>query len=114
MDFTDKSSQEEILEILRPRKLDFVLSDMAPKASGFKSLDQENIVKLVYPVVVFAVQNLRIGGGCLVKIWEGKHQNLVKEMKRFFKLVTYEKPKATYDSSSEIYLLGREFLGLEK
>lgn len=109
-----ESSQNKIKCILGARSLDWVCSDMAPFSTGVKSLDQEGILNLAYPVLLFAVKNLKVGGGCLIKIWEGQHQEFGEEIKRFFKLMNYVKPKATYNSSSETYIIGREFLGLKK
>ena len=63
---------------------------MAPKSTGVKSLDQENIIKLVYSVLFFSVNNLKGGGGMLLKIWDGQHERLVNDIKKFFNLLIYE------------------------
>lgn len=113
MDFMKAATQQAIAEVLNGRKLDFVFSDMAPNASGVKALDCESIVKLAFCVLTFAVTNLREGGGCLVKVWEGRHEDVVKQMDRFFDNVNYVKPSASQSDSSEIFLLARNFRGLQ-
>ncbi|KAK6635339.1 hypothetical protein RUM44_000590 [Polyplax serrata] len=114
MDFTSNTAQDKVMEVLGKKKLDFVFSDMAPKASGVRDLDKTNIVNLVYPVIVFSVNNLRRGGGCLLKLWEGQHHKLVEDIKKFFKSITCVKPQATHSESSEIYVIGQQFYGLKK
>ncbi|XP_063845429.1 rRNA methyltransferase 2, mitochondrial-like isoform X2 [Scylla paramamosain] len=67
-DFTSPQTQQQILELLSSRKIDVVLSDMAPKASGIKDLDHENIIRLAYAALGFAIQNTAEGGSFLCKV----------------------------------------------
>lgn len=55
-DFTTDKTKEKILQILNEKKrdrqgVDVILSDMAPNATGVKSMDHVNIVNLVYHVI---------------------------------------------------------------
>lgn len=45
-----------------------MLSDMAPRASGVKDLDHENIVSLAYSALNFALNNSVMGGSFLCKV----------------------------------------------
>ncbi|KAG0717183.1 rRNA methyltransferase 2, mitochondrial [Chionoecetes opilio] len=108
-DFTAPQTQLQVLELLNGRKVNVVLSDMAPKASGIKGLDHENIISLAYAALRFAAQNTAEGGSLLCKIWEGfmTHQ-LISDMKRSFRTVKIVKPAASRGDSSEAFLVAKE------
>nr|XP_045594871.1 rRNA methyltransferase 2, mitochondrial-like isoform X2 [Procambarus clarkii] len=67
-DFTQKETHQEILNILQGRKIDVVLSDMAPNASGIKELDHENIITLAYSALTFAIQHSALDATFLCKL----------------------------------------------
>ncbi|OAD52660.1 Putative ribosomal RNA methyltransferase CG11447 [Eufriesea mexicana] len=113
MDFTDASSQNKILELLKSRKANVVMSDMAPNASGVRALDHENIIRLVYSALKFALQVTQIDGTFLCKLWDGgKSEQLEKDLNKFYKYVRNVKPQATRDESTEKYFLAMGFKGL--
>lgn len=96
------------------RKVDVVLSDMAPNATGVKDLDAENIIALCYSVFRFAVTNSIIGGTLLMKLWEcGQIDKLESDLKRFYEKVKRVKPNASRMDSAEIFILSRSFKGLK-
>ncbi|XP_063845431.1 rRNA methyltransferase 2, mitochondrial-like isoform X4 [Scylla paramamosain] len=108
-DFTSPQTQQQILELLSSRKIDVVLSDMAPKASGIKDLDHENIIRLAYAALGFAIQNTAEGGSFLCKVWQGfLIQQLISDMKKSFRTVKVVKPPASRGDSSEKFLVGKE------
>ncbi|XP_044739272.1 rRNA methyltransferase 2, mitochondrial [Chrysoperla carnea] len=114
MDFTLKESQLKILQLLNNAKLDVVLSDMAPNATGVRSMDQENILNLCYSVLKFAVQMSNDGGTLLVKVWDGGGvPKLCKDIEKFYNHVKIIKPNASRSDSAEKFLLGRGFKGLK-
>ncbi|XP_064213312.1 rRNA methyltransferase 2, mitochondrial isoform X3 [Tribolium castaneum] len=114
LDFTDVKSQEILVEVLGGKKADAVISDMAPNASGFKELDNENIIKLCYSVLRFAVQNSRAGACLVVKLWQcGQAKQLENDFSKFYASVKYVKPNSSRSDSAEIFLLGRDFKGLK-
>lgn len=111
-DFRDISTQRKILSILSGKKVDVVLSDMAPNASGIKSLDHDNIVDLCLSALRFSAGVLEHGGTFLCKLWQGTRQEqLQRFMQQGFKNVSVIKPHASRSDSSEIYLLGTQFTG---
>ncbi|XP_045122027.1 rRNA methyltransferase 2, mitochondrial-like isoform X2 [Portunus trituberculatus] len=108
-DFTSPQTQQQVLELISNRKIDVVLSDMAPKASGIKDLDHENIISLAYAALGFAVQNTAGGGSFLCKVWEGfLTQQLINDMKKSYRTVKVVKPPASRGDSSEKFLVGKE------
>lgn len=108
-DFTSPHTQQMVIQLLTGRKVNVVLSDMAPKSTGIKDLDHENIVSLAYAALQFTVQNTAEGGSFLCKVWEGfLTQRLITDMKTSFRTVKIVKPPASRGDSAEIFLLGKE------
>lgn len=111
-DFTQSETQQQLIGILQSKKVDIVLSDMAPNASGTKVLDHESIVVLAYSALRFAIQHSALEATFLCKIWDGyKRKKLVTDMEKFYKSVKIVKPPSSRGDSSEIFLLGRSFRG---
>nr|CAI5817069.1 unnamed protein product [Callosobruchus analis] len=114
MDFTVPASQQSLLEHLNHQQANAVISDMAPVASGVRDLDNENMLKLCYSALKFAVQISRTEGVLLVKMWQcGYTKQLESDMGRFYDNVRILKPKASRSDSTEIFLLARGFKGLK-
>ncbi|XP_022916552.1 rRNA methyltransferase 2, mitochondrial [Onthophagus taurus] len=112
-DFTNAETQGNILKILQGEKVDVVLSDMAPSATGIKEMDDENILKLCYSVLRFAIINGKKGGTILVKMWQcGESKQFESDLLKFYDNVKIIKPKSSRKDSSEIYFLGRGFKGV--
>ena len=114
-DFTSPDTQQKILKILNGRPVDVVLSDMAPRATGQKSLDHEQIVDLCFAVLLFGRKVLRPGGHLVCKMWQGREQQkLESAMGSLFEKVKVAKPASSRTDSAEIFLVGRNFLELKK
>ncbi|CAH1171207.1 unnamed protein product [Phaedon cochleariae] len=112
MDFTDPISQKLLLDHLGGRKADAIVSDMAPSATGMRQLDTENIIKLCYSVLRFALQVSKPDGSLLVKLWQCHElKKLELDMALFYGNVKIVKPQSSRSDSAEIFLLGRRFKG---
>ena len=93
------------------KKLDLVMSDMAPNLSGIESADAARISDLVELAVDFSVQHLKADGALVVKLFHGgAYDPMVKLFKDTFNTVKRIKPKASRPGSSETFLVG---LGLK-
>ncbi len=93
------------------KKLDLVMSDMAPNLSGIESADAARISDLVELAVDFASQHLKSDGVLVVKLFHGgAYEPMVKLFKDTFAVVKRLKPKASRPGSSETFLVG---LGLK-
>lgn len=115
MDFTQPETQNKITEHLSDSKVDVVLSDMAPAATGIRDMDAENIVGLCYSVLTFAVQVSEVGASLVMKLWQcGQAQKLENNLKRFYGVVKYVKPNASRSDSAEMFLVSTGFKGLKK
>lgn len=86
---------------------------MAPKATGVRQLDQENIVTLCYSVLRFALKMSEIDATLVMKIWScAELQKLQKHMETYYKSVKIVKPSASRSDSAEQFLMGRGFKGV--
>ena len=93
------------------KRLDLVMSDMAPNLSGIESADAARISDLVELAVDFACQHLKADGALVVKLFHGgAYDPMVKLFKDTFSVVKRIKPKASRPGSSETFLVG---LGLK-
>ena len=107
-DFREDAVLAALEKALAGRKVDLVVSDMAPNISGISSADQARSLHLCELALEFACKHLKKGGNFLVKTFQGAGFNdFQKELRRNFKTVTSRKPLASRDRSSEMYLLGR-------
>ena len=89
------------------RKVDVVISDMAPNLSGIESADSARVAHLIELALDFAQQHLKDDGALVVKLFHGSgYSQLVKLFKDHFKTVKPLKPKASRPRSSETFLIG--------
>ncbi|MFM7848673.1 MAG: RlmE family RNA methyltransferase [Rubrivivax sp.] len=107
-DFRDEDMTRRLDSELAGRRVDVVLSDMAPNLSGIASSDAARMAHLVELAVDFALRHLNSPQGALVcKAFHGSgYSQLVKLFKDSFRVVKPIKPKASRDRSSETFLLG--------
>jgi len=108
VDFADQRGRQSCLALLGPRRVDIVISDMAPNISGIGLSDQARAVELAQLALDFAVGHLEPGGMLLVKLFHGDgFEDFVKALRAHFKQVMTRKPEASRDRSNEVYLLGK-------
>ena len=106
-DFTDAAVLQALLDALKGRKVDVVVSDMAPNLSGIGDTDAARIAALVELAVDFSVSHMKPEGALVVKLFHGSgYSQLVDLFKKTFKAVKPVKPKASRDKSSETFLVG--------
>jgi 23S rRNA (uridine2552-2'-O)-methyltransferase len=117
-DFTLKPTREKLATVLKDKgraQLDAVVSDMAPDMSGNYEVDQFRSIHLCEMALGFADKHLREGGAFVCKVFEGADfQQFRTEVKKRFKRVHQYHPAASRKSSSEVYLVGKHFLGAPK
>lgn len=105
-DFRDSKTQALLFELLR-RPADVVMSDMAPKLSGTRSLDVARALELADAALSFAVRALRPGGSFLTKVFEGDgYMAFVERVAARFEVAKGIKPRASTPRSAELYVLG--------
>ncbi len=108
--------QKDIFDILDLAQLnvsepfDVVLSDMAPKTTGMKTLDQDRSLNLVESVFGLLPRFLKPGGNFVIKVFDSQHaQNYLKDQKNIFSEFHYLKPKSTRSVSKEFFVIGKNF-----
>mgnify|MGYP000638532065 CR=1 FL=1 len=107
-DFREAEIQQEVIKRLAQRKVDLVISDMAPNFSGIRDIDLPRAVYLVEIAFEFAQEVLVPGGSLLVKIFQGEgFTECLQMLKGSFKTVVVRKPKASRSESREVYIIAR-------
>lgn len=107
-DFREPEVLQQLESVLQGRKVDLVLSDMAPNLSGIAVADAARVAHLIELAIEFARSHMKPSGSLLVKCFNGTGYNeILEEFRKEFKVVTSKKPKASRDKSSEIFLLGK-------
>ena len=92
------------------KPFDVVLSDMAPKTTGIKRVDQDRSLALVENVFESLPIFLKEGGNFIIKVFDSQDaQNFLKSKKGFFKNFTFLKPKSTRSVSKEFFVIGKDF-----
>jgi 23S rRNA (uridine2552-2'-O)-methyltransferase len=113
-DFREESVLRELESRLDGRKVDLVLSDMAPNMSGVALADQIRAMDLAELALDFSRQWLKPGGAFLIKLFQGAgFDDYLRSLRADFTRVTMRKPKASRARSREVYALalGRKALG---
>lgn len=110
-DFREPEVLEQLEALVGERKLDLVVSDMAPNLSGIASADAARVTDLVELALSFAHDHLKPEGALVAKVFHGgAYDGLVQAFRRQFRVVKVIKPKASRDRSAETFLVG---LGLK-
>jgi len=90
------------------RKVDLIVSDMAPNLSGVSIADAARMQHVIELAMEFAAKHLKPSGALLVKAFHGSgYSQTIQAFKRQFVTVQPRKPKASRDKSSETFILGR-------
>ena len=107
-DFRDKAVLDQVRTVLAGRKLDLVVSDLAPNLSGVSATDQARSIALWELALEFARSHLKPQGAFLVKAFQGAgYPEFLAAMRGAFVTVASRKPGASRERSSEMYLLGK-------
>ena len=105
-DFREQEVLDQLTRQLDDRKVDLVMSDMAPNISGMKAVDQPRVMYLAELALDFARKNLVSDGVFLVKLFQGEgFDPYVQDLRTYFTKVKFRKPKASRPRSREVYAL---------
>ncbi|MGR9105988.1 MAG: 23S rRNA (uridine(2552)-2'-O)-methyltransferase RlmE [Gammaproteobacteria bacterium] len=109
-DFREEAVFTALLECLAERRMDVVLSDMAPNQSGQYEIDQPKSMYLAELALEMAQCSLAAGGTFLVKVFQGEgFDQYYRELRQIFANVVIRKPKASRARSREVFFLARDF-----
>jgi len=109
-DFTEEAALEQLLDALQGRRVDLVMSDMAPSLSGVAAVDQPRAMALCELALELCSRVLGPGGDLLVKTFQGEgFEAYAGALRRRFRRVAVRKPGASRGRSRESYLLARHY-----
>jgi 23S rRNA (uridine2552-2'-O)-methyltransferase len=107
-DFREEAVVNQLEALLEGRKVDVVLSDMAPNLTGIPSADAARIEHLSELALDFAQRWLQPQGAMVIKTFHGSYYSqIVKAFKLVFQQVKAVKPQASRDKSAETFILAR-------
>jgi len=108
-DFREQPILDQLMKQLEGRRVDLVLSDMAPNITGVDVVDQARAADLEALALDFARQVLGPQGALVMKVFQGAgFRELLAEARSTFGVVRMRKPKASRQRSSETYLVARK------
>jgi len=111
-DFREETVLRRLKDTVEGRKLDLVVSDMAPNLSGVSATDQARSIHLCELALEFARVHLKPQGAFLVKVFQGTgYPAFLAAMRGVFVAVASRKPGASRGDSKEMYLVGKELKG---
>jgi 23S rRNA (uridine2552-2'-O)-methyltransferase len=106
-DFREQATLAALEAKLAGRRVDVVLSDMAPNLSGVAASDAARMADLAELAIDFARRHLRPEGSLVCKVFHGSgYSQLVERFKATFRIVKAIKPKASRAKSAETFLVG--------
>nr|WP_094752233.1 23S rRNA (uridine(2552)-2'-O)-methyltransferase RlmE [Psychromonas sp. CD1] len=109
-DFRDEAVLNALLKRIGTKKVDVVLSDMAPNMSGNAAMDQPKSMYLVELALEMCSDVLKKDGSFIVKVFMGADfDTFMKELKKKFKVVKTRKPDSSRARSREVYLVAMGF-----
>ena len=107
-DFQDEDVLAQVDKLLNGRKIDLVISDMAPNITGVRSVDEAQYEGLLDSVLYFCELRLRENSHLLVKLFEGSAAHYFRrEIKGRYKSGVVRKPSASRPKSREYYFLAK-------
>lgn len=111
--FQGDASSEETLKLCMEQAggpFDVVLSDMSPKLSGIREVDESGSVRCAEIALEASSFCLKAGGGLVIKVFKSAAaDNLVKLMQRSFNKVVRAELEATRKTSNEFYIISSGF-----
>jgi len=108
----DIMSEDVVAKIQQARKsFRVILSDIAPRTSGNKWVDQQQSLNLARRVLELAEKLLERGGNYYVKVFEGEDfKEYADSVRKCFKTVRIVKPKSSRSESREVFVLGMGYM----
>ena len=109
-DINDVAPQE-LFEATGANGFDIVISDMAPKTTGIKSVDQLRSIELCDMALEIAQKTLKNNGDLVIKVFQSNHvKAFTDKARKLFSDVKIFKPDSSRKESFEIYIVAKGFL----
>lgn len=105
-DFREESVLEALLERVGDKKVQVVMSDMAPNMSGTPAVDIPRAMYLVELALDMCRKVLAPGGSFVVKVFQGEgFDDYLREIRSMFTTVRVRKPDSSRSRSREVYIV---------
>lgn len=109
-DITSESTASSIIAACGGEKADLVVCDGAPDVTGLHDLDEYVQFQLLLSAMNIATVLLREGGSFVAKIFRGENADLLYgKCELFFEHVYIAKPRSSRNSSTEAFVVCRNF-----
>ncbi|KAM7270424.1 hypothetical protein ACFE04_029638 [Oxalis oulophora] len=103
-DITNARTAEVVIRHFDGCKADLVVCDGAPDVTGLHDMDEFVQSQLILAALTIVTHVLKEGGKFIAKIFRGKDTSLLySQLKLFFPVVTFAKPKSSRNSSIEAF-----------
>lgn len=103
-------THQRVRKLIQGQKADVVLNDGAPNVGAAWVTDSSNQLELCLASVKFSTLFLRKGGAFVTKVFRSEHYNsLLWVLSQFFEKVVPTKPKASRDSSAELFVVALDY-----
>lgn len=105
-DFNDVEARTLLESAGGDQAFDVIVSDMAPKTTGDRTIDHHQSVRLCHAVLDRCSELLRPGGRVVLKVFEGEaYRDLLDRAGQMFSEVKGFSPKASRHESTEMYVI---------
>lgn len=105
-DFRDEEVLKVLLEKVGDKKVDLIMSDMAPNMSGQPAVDIPRAMYLVELALEMCKDILAQNGSFIVKVFQGEGSDeYLRNVRALFKTVKVRKPEASRARSREVYIV---------
>jgi 23S rRNA (uridine2552-2'-O)-methyltransferase len=109
-DFGEPSTLQALMDVLAGRRVDLVLSDMAPNMSGVRDVDQPRSMELAELAMDFAGKVLKPDGKFVCKAFHGEgFDAFIRALRQAYAKVWTRKPGASRGRSREVYVIATGF-----
>ncbi|WP_432463650.1 23S rRNA (uridine(2552)-2'-O)-methyltransferase RlmE [Agarivorans sp. QJM3NY_33] len=109
-DFREEDVLNALLERVGEKKVDVVLSDMAPNMSGNSNVDQSRAMYLVELALEMCREVLAPKGCFVVKVFQGEgFDRYLQNVRSMFSSVKTRKPDSSRARSREVYIVASGF-----
>jgi 23S rRNA (uridine2552-2'-O)-methyltransferase len=109
-DFREADILQALLAKLAEKKVDLLISDMAPNLSGFAGVDRPRSIYLAELALELAEQVLKSEGDFLIKLFQGEgFDAFLVSLRKLFSKVMVRKPPASKAKSAEVYLVAKGY-----
>ncbi len=108
--YGEADTDRQLEQALGQRRVDLVLSDMAPNMTGNRTTDQARAMHLADLALDAAERWLKPGGGLTVKLFQGEGIDAwVAQVRSRFPHARVSKPDASRAKSREVYLVAQGY-----